>query len=273
MHWGATSQDMIDTGTGAAARRGRRHSGVAGTCAAEAARPRSRGATRPRPWRAAPGCSRPRPPRLVSRPPAGSRRSRARTSAWPRRWRRRCVCSSAARQARWRRLGAAGPAVADALGRASRPARARDALARERTGWSRVACALGIACGSLGKIGRDIALLAQTEVGEAWSRPSRARRVVLDAAQAQSGGVGRGGRGGGAARRAWWRRCCPRCRRSTNAGLAAGRRSGTRCRALVNLTERSSRAMAHALAHLVVDEARMRTNLDWREAWRAGRGS
>ena len=32
--------------------------------------------------------------------------------------------------------------------------------------------------------------------------------------------------------------------------------------ALVNLTERSARAMAHALAHLVVDEARMRANLD-----------
>ncbi|HEY6360407.1 MAG TPA: 3-carboxy-cis,cis-muconate cycloisomerase [Vicinamibacterales bacterium] len=30
----------------------------------------------------------------------------------------------------------------------------------------RLACALGIACGVLGKIGRDIALLAQTEVGE-----------------------------------------------------------------------------------------------------------
>jgi 3-carboxy-cis,cis-muconate cycloisomerase len=35
-----------------------------------------------------------------------------------------------------------------------------------------VAAALGLTCGALGKIGRDIALLAQTEVGEVRERPA-----------------------------------------------------------------------------------------------------
>jgi adenylosuccinate lyase len=43
-----------------------------------------------------------------------------------------------------------------------------------------VAAALGIACGGLGKIGRDLALLAQSEVrrGLRWWL----RRIVVDAA-------------------------------------------------------------------------------------------
>ncbi len=64
-------------------------------------------------------------------------------------------------------LGDQGPAVAAqlaanlGLGNADIPWHAhRDRLVR-------FACALGVACGVLGKIARDLALLAQTEVGEA----------------------------------------------------------------------------------------------------------
>ena len=59
-----------------------------------------------------------------------------------------------------------------------------------RDRFAQLAGALGIAAGTCGKIGRDVALLAQTEVGEA-SRGGGAgtRRVVDDAAEAESGCV------------------------------------------------------------------------------------
>ena len=64
-------------------------------------------------------------------------------------------------------LGDKGPAVARRLGRAARPARARRRVARpaRRLGRARLR-ASRVLCGSLGKIGRDLALLAQGEVGE-----------------------------------------------------------------------------------------------------------
>ena len=64
VHWGATSQDVMDTalvlqlGTAVG-------DILASLDWRPAARPLSRGATRPRRWRAAPGCSRPHPRRLV----------------------------------------------------------------------------------------------------------------------------------------------------------------------------------------------------------------
>lgn len=63
-------------------------------------------------------------------------------------------------------LGGEGPAVARRLGAALDlpvPVAARHA---QRDGWVALGAALGVLCGSLGKIGRDVALLAQGEVGE-----------------------------------------------------------------------------------------------------------
>ena len=40
-------------------------------------------------------------------------------------------------------------------------------VARNRDRLAALACALGVACGTLGKIARDIALLGQTEIQEA----------------------------------------------------------------------------------------------------------
>jgi 3-carboxy-cis,cis-muconate cycloisomerase len=63
-------------------------------------------------------------------------------------------------------LGAAGPAVARRLGAAldlPAPVAARHV---QRDAWVALGCALAVLCGSLGKIGGDVALLAQGEVGE-----------------------------------------------------------------------------------------------------------
>jgi 3-carboxy-cis,cis-muconate cycloisomerase len=64
-------------------------------------------------------------------------------------------------------LGEHGPAVAERLG-------SRLGLAAPDIPWhahrdrlARLACVMGVACGTLGKIARDVSLLAQTEVGEA----------------------------------------------------------------------------------------------------------
>jgi 3-carboxy-cis,cis-muconate cycloisomerase len=67
-------------------------------------------------------------------------------------------------------LGSHGLAVADALA-------AQLDLQTPDTPWhthrdrlAELACALGVASGTAGKIARDLSLLAQTEVGEAWER-------------------------------------------------------------------------------------------------------
>ena len=71
-------------------------------------------------------------------------------------------------------LGTDGPAVAAALAE-------RLGLRVADTPWhshrDRLACALGVASGTLGKIARDLGLLAQTEVSEAWEQPADGRGV------------------------------------------------------------------------------------------------
>ena len=148
-------------------------------CATSAARrPRRRrtpSAMPARPWPAAPGCSRRRPRRSGSRPPAGSTRC-ARThdrlasalrggAGAPVRRRGR----HAGRAGRGRARGGRGAGRALGLRVPDLPWHAqRDRLAH-------LAGALGIAAGTLGKIARDLALLAQTEVGEACERPEAGR--------------------------------------------------------------------------------------------------
>ena len=64
-------------------------------------------------------------------------------------------------------LGDHGPAVAERLAAALGLASADIPWHAHRDRLVRLACALGITCGVLGKIAGDLALLAQTEVGEA----------------------------------------------------------------------------------------------------------
>ena len=94
---------------------------------------------------------------------------------------------------------------------------------------SEIASAFAILAGTCGKIARDVALLMQAEIAEAFEPGSEVRhRVAARQAPAEDGG------GGARARRRWHRTCSPpswpaRCR-STSARSAAGRRSGRRCR-------------------------------------------
>ena len=159
-------------------------------------------------------------------------------------------------------LGPQGPAVTEALAaRLGLPAPDIPWHAH-RDRFAQLACALGIAAGTAGKIGRDVALLAQTEVGEVSERP----------------GPGRGGSS-----------TMPQKRNPVAASIAlaaAGRAPGlvaTLLGAMVQEHERGlggwqvewdtlpdlveiaaagARAAADALDGLVVDTGRMRANAD-----------
>ena len=84
-------------------------------------------------------------------------------------------------------LGKDGPAVTDALARQLGLRVPAMPWHSQRDRIVEVAAAFGIACGALGKIGRDLTLLAQSEVAEAFEKPSSSRRIVVDAAQAEPG--------------------------------------------------------------------------------------
>jgi 3-carboxy-cis,cis-muconate cycloisomerase len=63
-------------------------------------------------------------------------------------------------------LGDKGPAVAQRVGRKLGLAVPAGAWHAQRDAWVALGCAVAVLCGALGKIGRDLALLAQGEVGE-----------------------------------------------------------------------------------------------------------
>ena len=115
----------------------------------------------------------------------------------------------------------------------------------------------------LGKIGRDLTLLAQSEVGEAFESQGE-RRLIVDAAQTESGS--RGDRG---------RRRDPRAgaRRDDAGGDAAGARTGRRRMAGrmadaggVDRRSHASRPMRlpARLGNLHIDPSAMRRNLEVR---------
>jgi len=72
-------------------------------------------------------------------------------------------------------LGDKGPAVARRLSAQLDLAPADGAWHVQRDDWSALGCEVAVLCGSLGKIGHDLALLAQAEVGEV-AEPSGAGR-------------------------------------------------------------------------------------------------
>jgi len=72
-------------------------------------------------------------------------------------------------------LGAKGPAVATRLATRLGVAPAEGAWHVQRDDWVALGCEVAVLCGSLGKIGADVALLAQAEVGEV-AEPSGAGR-------------------------------------------------------------------------------------------------
>ena len=129
----------------------------------------------------------------------------------------------------WRRGGNPGGAWRSRPGRRAGPGR------RARAGRARraLACASRSA-GGAGRLVRrlhrharqDRARRVAADAGRS-RRGRRARRRLLDdAAEAQPGRLRRGHSRPQPACRAWWRRFCPAWRRSTSAASAAGRRRG-----------------------------------------------
>jgi 3-carboxy-cis,cis-muconate cycloisomerase len=127
-----------------------------------------------------------------------------------------------------------------------------------RDRFVRCACALGVTCGTLGKIGRDVALLAQTEVGEAAEgkgghssamphkqNPVNAS-VVLAAAIRAPGLV------------ATMLAAMPQ---EHERGLGGWQAEWPTLSELVSLTAGAAQAAAALLEGLVVNETRMRENL------------
>jgi 3-carboxy-cis,cis-muconate cycloisomerase len=158
-------------------------------------------------------------------------------------------------------LGDQGPAVADMLASRLGLEAAEVPWHAHRDRLVQLACALGIACGTLGKIARDVSLLSQTEVGEAAetrehgggssTMPHKQNpvgaSVALAAAIRAPGLV------------ATMLAAMPQ---EHERGLGGWQAEWTTLPELVRLTAGASRTMADALERLAVDPARMRSNLD-----------
>lgn len=159
-------------------------------------------------------------------------------------------------------LGASGPDVARGLARRLGLRVADVAWHTERSRLVDVACALGLACGALGKVARDVSLLAQTEVAEVAepSAPGRGgsssmphKRNPIASARALAAAL----RAPGLV--ATMLAAMPQEHERALGGWQA---EWETLPALVSLTADASASMAAALAGLTIDEARMRANLD-----------
>ena len=123
----------------------------------------------------------------------------------------------------------------------------------------RFACALGVACGTLGKIGRDLSLLGQTEVGEViegrtgGSSAMPHKQNPVDASVALAAAV----RAPGLV--ATMLAAMPQ---EHERGLGGWQAEWVTLPDLVLVTAGAARAVATAVEGLRVDEARMRKNLD-----------
>ena len=156
-------------------------------------------------------------------------------------------------------LGDQGPAVADRLASALGLAAADIPWHAHRGRLVQLACAMGITCGTLGKIARDISLLAQTEVGEVAESKSGGSSamphkqnpvgasVALAAAIRAPGLVGT---------------LLAAMPQEHERGIGGWQAEWPTLPELVLLTAGAARAIAAALEGLVIDEARMRENLD-----------
>jgi 3-carboxy-cis,cis-muconate cycloisomerase len=156
-------------------------------------------------------------------------------------------------------LGERGLAVADQL--ASKLGLHAPAISwhAHRDRLARFASALGVACGTVGKIGRDVSLLAQTEVGEvieghtggSSAMPHKQNpvgaSVVLAAAVRAPGLVAT---------------MLAAMTQEHERGLGGWQAEWVTLPELVMLTAGASRAIATVIEGLKVDEARMRRNLD-----------
>lgn len=158
-------------------------------------------------------------------------------------------------------LGTRGPEVAAALGERLKLRVPTLPWHAQRDRIAALACALGVAVGSLGKIARDLALLAQTEIGEAYEAASDAggsstmphKRNPVRAAVAAAAAI----RAPGLV--ATMLSAMPQ---EHERGLGGWQAEWDAMPALVLAASESAEAIADALQRLVIDPARMRDNLD-----------
>jgi 3-carboxy-cis,cis-muconate cycloisomerase len=159
-------------------------------------------------------------------------------------------------------LGSAGPRVAEALARRLDLRVADGVWHTERSRIADLACALGLACGVLGKVGRDVTLLAQTEVGEVAepSRPGRGGSSAMPHKRNPVAAV----RAVAAATQAPGLVATMLAAMPQEHERAAGgwQAEWETLPALITLTDGAAVAMAEALAGLDVRAARMAANLD-----------
>ena len=158
-------------------------------------------------------------------------------------------------------LGQHGPAVAAGL--AARLTLAVPALPwhAHRDRLASLACALGVATGTNGKIARDLGLLAQTEVGEAHETPGQAggsssmphKQNPVRAARAVAAAVRAPG---------LVATMLSAMLQEHERGLGGWQAEWDTLPELVSIAGEAARAVADALDGLVVDPSRMRTNLE-----------
>ena len=156
-------------------------------------------------------------------------------------------------------LGAEGPAVAERLAEQLGLANPDVPWHAHRDRIVQYACSLGVACGTLGKIARDVSLLAQTEVGEVTPAVSGGSSAMphkqnpVHASVAVAAAV----RAPGLV--ATMLAAMPQ---EHERGLGGWQVEWTTVPDLVRLSAGSARSVADMLTDLRVDEERMRANLD-----------
>jgi 3-carboxy-cis,cis-muconate cycloisomerase len=158
-------------------------------------------------------------------------------------------------------LGDRGPAVAAALAKALNLAVPPMPWHTHRDRLAALACALGIATGTAGKIGRDLGLLAQTEIGEAHEPAGEAggsstmpqkrnpvRASVIVAAAVRAPGL--------------VSTILSAMLQEHERALGGWQAEWEALPDLVTTAGDAARALAEALDGLVVDSARMRANVN-----------
>jgi 3-carboxy-cis,cis-muconate cycloisomerase len=158
-------------------------------------------------------------------------------------------------------LGDRGPAVAAELGQRLGLTVPPIPWHSHRERLASLACALGVATGTAGKIGRDLGLLAQTEVGEAHEPDSSAggssamphKRNPVRAAAAIAGAVRSPG---------LVATMLSAMLQEHERGLGGWQAEWDTMPELVTIAGQSAAAIAGALEALVVDPERMRTNVN-----------
>jgi 3-carboxy-cis,cis-muconate cycloisomerase len=159
-------------------------------------------------------------------------------------------------------LGDAADRVADAL--ATRLGLPRPAAPwhAQRDRLVRFACALGVLTGTLGKVARDLALLAQPEVAEAAEAPSPGRGGSSTMPHKQNSVASAVALAASVRAPALVASLLAGMPQEHERGLGGWQAEWSVLPELLRMTAGASRAIADALESLVVDAARMKHNLD-----------